>query len=166
MNKFELKKKLNKAYPDLNGSTINDIMTFSEFINTDVQTMIDNSVASVKNLYSVQTIDEYAEDIKIYTQKFLDKLDKLGVHWLISHLPTGVNFSSDEMKNITSEPFILRTEWVAYWTKQLMSHRHDTFIIINIQRTELADSKIKYGYGYLVRGAFVKKSIFANLLQE
>lgn len=155
----ELKLKLKKAYPVISGHLVKEIIASTEYINKDVQAMIDNSVASVKDEYTVQEIDEYAEYIETYTHKFLDKLDKLKIDWLITQRPTGLNFScSDiEMKTlIISEPFFVKHECIAYWTKQLISHRHDTFLISAVLRP----NKV----GRLIRGVFVRKSILSEIL--
>lgn len=153
----ELKLKLKEAFPDLNGSVVEEIIASTEFINKDVQAMIDNSVASVKDEYTVQEIDEYAEYIETYTQNFLEKLDKLGIHWLISQLPTGVNFSSDEMKNITSKPFSVKSVWASFFITQLSKHK--TFMIHGIFKA-IRESVPTH----TIRGVLVKKSIFAEIL--
>lgn len=166
MNKFELKTRLKKAYPDLkNHLRIEEIMASTEFINTDVQTLIDRSVASVKDLFTVRTIDVYAEKLETFTQDFLDRLDKLGVHWLISHQPTGLNFYSDEMNYVFSEPFAVQSGWASYYSKLLRIKGKDkTFIINSITEVECAHSEVESAY--IIRGKLVRKSILAELLQE
>jgi len=160
----ELKLKLKKAYPVISGHLVKEIIASTEYINKDVQTMIDNSVASVKDEYTVQEIDQYAEYIETYTQDFLDKLDKLKIDWLISHLPTGLNFSCADTERktlIISKPFAVEYNWAIYWTTRLMAHKHDTFIIHQIERKpEFGTQK----FDHQIRGIFVKKSILSEIL--
>lgn len=179
MNNFELKMKLKEAYPDLKKDIITEIMATTQFINTDVQTFIDRSVSSVKDLFTVQTIDAYAEKLTTYTQDFLNRLDKLGVHWLVCHLPAGVNFYSDEMAYVLSAPFIVKSAWAFKHAKQIKREGKDkTFMMYSIRQekpynpflvgsneentfNEEKDSKVELAY--IIRGILVRKSIFAEL---
>lgn len=157
MNKFELKLKLKKAYPIFSNNIVKKIIASTEFINKDVQAMIDRSVSSVKNLYTVQTIDDYAEQLMVYTQNFLDKLDKLGIHWLIS-LPTGVNFTCNPETEyiVVSEPFAVQSGFSTSHIKHLIKEgKGKTFMMSGIS----IDSKSNY----IISGQLVKKSIFAKL---
>lgn len=166
MNKFELKLKLKEAYPVICGNVVKEIIASTEYINKDVQAMIDNSVASVKNLFTVQTIDDYAEEMLTYTQDFLDKLDKLGIDWLIS-FPTGVNFSCNPETEyiIVSKPFVVKAAWAASHIRQLIKEgKGKTFMMSGIsgfigECDEDVDSKS----GFIIGGKLVKKSIFAKI---
>lgn len=169
MNKFELKLKLKNAYPVISGDVVKEIIENAEFINKDVQAMIDRSVSSVKNLFTVQTIDVYAEKLMTYTQDFLDKLDKLGIHWLIS-LPTGLNFSCNPETEyiIVSKPFVANAAWAASHIKYLIREgKGKTFMMSRIsgfigEYAKEVDSKS----GYIIHGKLVEKSIFSKLYQE
>lgn len=169
MNKIELKLKLKNAYPIISGDVVKEIIANADFINKDVQAMIDRSVSSVKNLFSVQTIDVYAEKLMTFTQDFLDKLDKLGIHWLIS-LPTGLNFSCNpEEYIIVSKPFEVQTAWASNHINQIRKEgKGKTFMMAGIS----GNGEDKSGYigedksGYIIRGKLVEKSIFSKLYQE
>jgi len=169
MNKFELKLKLKNAYPLITGDVVKEIIANAAFINKDVQAMIDRSVSSVKNLFTVQTIDDYAEELMTYTQDFLDKLDKLGIDWLIS-LPTGLNFSCNPETEyiIVSEPFVVKAAWASSHIRQLIKEgKGKTFMMSGISGfAGKIDGDEESKCGYIIRGKLVEKSILSKLYQE
>lgn len=168
MNKFEyfdnwikLKTKLNKTYRDI--SNVTEIMAMmTEFSNKDVSALIDRSVSSVKDHFTVQTIDIYAKKLTTYTQEFLSKLDKLGVDWLICHLPVGVNYYSDEKNHVFSEPFNVQSDWASSHIKQIKKEgKGKTFMMYGVYEATRESVPT-----YTIRGKLVRKSIFVDLLQE
>lgn len=178
MNKFELKLKLKNAHPVMSGNVVKEIIASAEFVNKDIQAMIDRSVSSVKNLFTVQTIDDYAEEMRTYTQDFLDKLDKLGINWLIS-LPTGLNFSCtpETPYIIVSEPFAVKTAWASSHIRQLIAEgKGKTFMMSGISgfalNTDHCHFRSKFDEdkeskcGYIIRGKLVENSILSKLYQE
>ena len=166
MKNFELKLKLKNAYPVMTGNVVKEIIASAEFVNKDVQAMIDRSVSSVKNLFTVQTIDDYAEEMMTYTQDFLDKLDKLGIDWLMSQ-PTGLNFSCNPETPyiIVSEPFVVKTAWASSHIKQLIKEgKGKTFMMSGISGfVGKIDEDEESKCGYIIRGKLVKKSILSKL---
>lgn len=153
----ELKMKLKEAFPLLNGDIVKELISNTEFVNKDLQTMIDQSVAYVKNLFTVQAIDVYAEKLMTYTQEFLNKLDKLGVNWLICHRPTGLNFYSDELNNVFSEPFSIKTAFASGHIKQIKEEgKGKTFMFFGVSNFATTE--------HIIHGKLVRKSIFQELL--